>query len=98
MAKENEGGSFVIGFALGAVIGAGLALVFAPRSGEETREQLRQRSEELRTLGEEAKAKVQKAIEEGIPKVQKVIEEGRAEATKAREELMSRFRETQETS
>ena len=87
MARENGGGSFLVGFALGAVVGAGLALVFAPRSGEETREQLRQKSEELRDLAEETRAKVQKAIEEG-----------RAEATKAREELLSKFRETQEAS
>ena len=54
------------------MIGAGLALVFTPRSGEETRKQLGQKSEELKILSGEAKAKVQKAIEEGKAEAAKV--------------------------
>ena len=34
---ENNSGSMMGGFLLGAVLGAGLALIFAPMAGEETR-------------------------------------------------------------
>jgi gas vesicle protein len=39
---------FGAGVALGALIGAGAALLYAPQSGEETREMLSERAHELR--------------------------------------------------
>ena len=36
----NEGTTVLLAFLAGAVIGAGLGLLFAPRAGKETREQL----------------------------------------------------------
>lgn len=39
---------FLGGFALGALVGGVLALAYAPRAGEETREQLRETSIELK--------------------------------------------------
>jgi gas vesicle protein len=39
---------FGAGIALGAMIGAGAALLFAPRSGEETREMLGERARDVR--------------------------------------------------
>jgi len=43
-----SGGGFVTGLLLGAAVGAGLALLFAPASGEETRRILRRRTRALR--------------------------------------------------
>lgn len=51
---ENGGSKFGY-FLAGVGIGAVLALLFAPRSGEETREYLRERAEDLR---DEAKKRV----------------------------------------
>ena len=47
---ENNGdlGSFLAGFLIGGLIGAGVALLMAPQSGEETREMIRDKSIELR--------------------------------------------------
>jgi gas vesicle protein len=45
-------------FLLGAALGAGVALLYAPRSGEETRNMLRQRSIEMRDT---ATAKLEEA-------------------------------------
>jgi gas vesicle protein len=38
--SENNGGSMMGGFLLGAVVGAGLALIFAPMAGDETRRRI----------------------------------------------------------
>lgn len=38
--EEQSGASFMLGILTGAVVGAGIALLFAPRSGQEMRQQL----------------------------------------------------------
>jgi gas vesicle protein len=38
--EDQSGPSFVLGLLTGAAVGAGVALLFAPRSGAETRQQL----------------------------------------------------------
>lgn len=38
--EDQSGASFVLGLLTGAFVGAGVALLFAPRSGAETRQQL----------------------------------------------------------
>jgi hypothetical protein len=50
---EQEGGSFVMPLLFGLAIGAGLGLLFAPRSGEETRRLLQSRAGRLRDLAED---------------------------------------------
>ena len=40
--EDQSGASFVLGMMTGAFIGAGVALLFAPKSGSEMREQLGQ--------------------------------------------------------
>jgi gas vesicle protein len=67
MARDCNG--FFVGFLLGGIIGAGLALLLAPKSGEETREFLRDK-------GLEIKEKVPEVIKEGIEKSKAVIMEG----------------------
>jgi gas vesicle protein len=46
--REKRGGGFLSGFMFGGLIGAALGLVLAPRSGEETRQMIRDRGVELR--------------------------------------------------
>ncbi|MEO8199230.1 MAG: YtxH domain-containing protein [Gemmatimonadota bacterium] len=50
---ERDGGSSVKALLLGALIGAGLALLYAPQSGEETRRGLKRRLRKVRALAEE---------------------------------------------
>ncbi|MEO8295996.1 MAG: YtxH domain-containing protein [Gemmatimonadota bacterium] len=50
---EREGGSSVKALLLGAVIGASLALMYAPQSGEETRRGLKRRLRKVRAMAEE---------------------------------------------
>lgn len=45
--EDNSGQSFAVGLLLGALVGAGVALLFAPQSGEETRRLIRKKSKRL---------------------------------------------------
>ena len=44
---RGSGSSFAAGLLLGALVGAGVALLFAPQSGEQTRRLLRRRARKL---------------------------------------------------
>ena len=44
MSENGNGRSFAAGLVLGALIGAGLALLFAPQSGEDTRRLIKRRA------------------------------------------------------
>jgi|MudIll2142460700_1097286.scaffolds.fasta_scaffold535868_1 gas vesicle protein len=45
--SNGQGSSFALGVLVGAVIGGGLALLYAPKSGKETREYIRDKSGDL---------------------------------------------------
>ena len=57
MARDNSG-NIMVAFVLGALTGAAVALLFAPASGEETRELLGQKARE-------GKAKAREAMDQG---------------------------------
>ena len=54
MAHDNNGGTVMLAFLVGAVTGAAAALLFAPASGEETREYLGQKARESRARARDA--------------------------------------------
>ncbi|HEX9925373.1 MAG TPA: YtxH domain-containing protein [Anaerolineae bacterium] len=56
MSSHNSGGSFFTGLITGGLLGAGLALLLAPQSGEETRGQIRDKSFELKDQATEGLA------------------------------------------
>ncbi|MCJ7535901.1 MAG: YtxH domain-containing protein [Anaerolineales bacterium] len=58
---DNSGdlGSFLAGFVIGGLIGAGVALLMAPQSGEETRALIGEKSIELRDRAAETASDVQ---------------------------------------
>jgi len=57
MAKDNSG-SIMVAFVIGALTGAAVALLYAPATGEETRELLAQKARE-------GKAKAREAVDQG---------------------------------
>jgi len=48
MSDRDDFGAFLIGFVVGGLTGAVVALLFAPQSGEETRAVIKEKSIELR--------------------------------------------------
>jgi len=52
--RGSSGGSLLLAFVAGAAVGAAVALLFAPASGEETRDYLGQRAREGRERASEA--------------------------------------------
>ncbi len=57
MSENNSDlGAFLAGFVIGGLIGAATAIILAPQSGEETRQRLVSKSQELRTMSSERAA------------------------------------------
>ena len=102
--ERDSGGSFG-SFCLGALVGAGLALLFAPQSGEETQEEIRARAKKLRAAAEERMREAQLSIEgrlenvrEGVESrvelVRDAVQSGRAAAEEARTDLQAKLKRT----
>ena len=95
---ERDGGGGVGSFVLGALVGAGLALLFAPQSGAETQEELKEQARKLRVVAEDRVREAQQQLEERLEEardgvqsryddVRDAIDAGRTAATEARGEL-----------
>ena len=69
MAENHGAESFLAGFLIGGVIGAGLALLFAPASGKETREFIRTKATQALDEGKEEIEKVREIIREELVKL-----------------------------
>ena len=54
MASRDEFGAFVVGFLVGGLGAAVVALLYAPQSGEETRKLIKEKSIELRDQAQES--------------------------------------------
>lgn len=76
MSENNDFGSFVAGFALGALAGAVVSLLMAPQSGEETRQIIKDRAIELKDKGEETfeetKRKAESAYKDALAKAEEL--------------------------
>lgn len=88
--------NFLAGLGLGALVGAATALLLAPKSGSETRQELKSATDDLRgkadkvihdlsESGEELVKKSREIIESTRDKVQQAIEAGK-EAMKSSQE------------
>jgi len=55
---DNSGGTFVLGLLAGAVLGAGLGMLFAPKAGAKLRKQLFERAGELANQAQKGYHKV----------------------------------------
>jgi len=80
MYDYRRGGGVLGAFLLGGFIGAALGLLFAPRSGKETRDMIAQGAEKYWDEGKEL-------YDTGVTKVTEVYESGREVASEKTEEL-----------
>ena len=74
----------MLAFLLGAVAGAAVALLYAPATGEETRERLGEKAREGREKAAEAAARGREAMNRGRQSVATAIERGREAYEQAR--------------
>jgi len=70
---------FLIGFVVGGLIGAGLGLLFAPQSGEETRELLKDKFLELKEKAEKVPEVLKKEAQQLAQKGKETISENKVE-------------------
>jgi len=103
---ERRNGGFGA-FVLGALAGAAAALLLAPRSGEETRAELRNGAQRLRERAEDTVRNVQDRVAQTLDNVKggvgekldtarDAFESGRQAARETREDMERRVRETRE--
>ncbi len=83
MSERDEFGAFLVGFIVGGLSGAIVALLFAPQSGEETRAFIKDKSIELRD-------KAQMTAEEALARAEAAAAEARARADELAKELRER--------
>ena len=86
MAQENDGMAkgLIIGFVAGTIVGAALALLYAPKSGRELRADLREKAGDLVDDAQEyisrAKTKAVDIINEGKKKASSLVDDARRQA------------------
>ncbi len=89
-------------FLVGALVGAGLALLFAPQTGEETQEEIRERAKKLRSVAEERIKEAQQVLElrlegvreelhERVDQIKEAVDSGRQAAVEARGDLSDKL-------
>lgn len=75
--SENNGGSMMVGVLLGAVIGAGLALMFAPMAGRDARRHIGDAARRLKSGTQDRVDGLLGAIKEGAGDVGAAIDAGK---------------------
>jgi gas vesicle protein len=86
--REDGGSSFLMGLLAGTVLGAGLGMLFAPKAGSETRRQLSEQANRLRSTANEtynqASEKVQHTYNQASERVSQIVDRGREAYDRAR--------------
>jgi len=87
----NGTGKFWGGLVIGGVIGTAIGILFAPRSGKETRQMLKEsvaNIPELSELAENVQQQTQRTIEEAVQRLQEAIAVGQEASRKLRQEMV----------
>jgi gas vesicle protein len=88
--RSGGAGSFLAGAALGAV----LALLFAPSSGAETRQEIGRRARRLREAAEDRLEDLQEVVESGYERTKASVEAGLQRARVSIDERRTEARDT----
>jgi gas vesicle protein len=84
MAKDNSG-SLLVAFVIGALTGAAVALLYAPATGEETRDYLGQKAREGKAKAREAMDQGREYYRDQRENIVTAVERGREAFQKVRE-------------
>ena len=94
MSDRDEFGAFLVGFVVGGLSGAVVALLFAPQTGEETRALIKDKSIELRDkaqlTAEEAYARAEQAAKDARARAEELTHEARTRAEELTHEARTR--------
>lgn len=86
MSDRDDFGTFLAGFLVGGLVGAGVALLLAPQSGEETRTLIKDKSIELRdkaaATAEKTRIKVDEFADEAKLKGKEFVDSAKKAVTK----------------
>jgi gas vesicle protein len=80
MSNNHESGcvgGYLAAFAIGALVGTGVALLYAPRSGKETRELLAKKGSELKGKASHALEDVAEFVQEKKAELAAAVEAGK---------------------
>ena len=80
--REDGGGSFLMGLLAGTVLGAGLGMLFAPKAGNELRNQLGEQAGRLRSTANDT-------YQQATEKVSQIVDRGREAYDRARSSVGS---------
>jgi gas vesicle protein len=86
MSDRDDFGAFIVGFLVGGLTGAAVALLFAPQSGAETRALIREKAIEL-------KDKASDSLEDAYTSAEKAAKEARMRADELSEVARTRASE-----
>lgn len=89
MADRNGVSEFFVGLVIGGLVGAAIALLLAPQSGEKTRTQIRDTSLELKNRASEIITEAREKAEATIAEARRRAEEITTEARKRAEEIVA---------
>ena len=84
----NSAGTVLVAFALGAIAGAAVALLYAPASGEETRRKLAEKAREGREKAEALAREGREFFNRQRENVAAAVERGREAFEQARKETL----------
>lgn len=93
---ENEGGgggSFVMGLLTGTVLGAGLGMLFAPKSGSELRNQISEQAGNLANTASEGYRRATEAAGEWADRGREVYDKARDAVSRGAEEAQRYVRD-----
>ncbi len=83
--RDNSLGAFLLGFIVGGLTGAIVSLLYAPKSGDETREYVKERAIELRDKAgetfEQTYTQAETVAKEGVKRAEVVLDEAKTRAT-----------------
>ncbi len=80
MSDRDTGGSFAVGFFIGAVVGVAIGFLYAPKAGKETRALLKEKAGEVREKADEVAEKAREAAVEAKKRVDERLSHKEAES------------------
>jgi gas vesicle protein len=92
--EGNGGGAFVMGLLTGTVLGAGLGMLFAPKSGSELRSQISDQANSLANQASEGYRRATETAGEWAGRGREIYDKARDAVSRGAEEAQRYVRET----